>query len=128
MARKVRKTRTRWVSSQTLVIVCAVLAVVGAGLLEYSYIRFRNLEERHTLVRMRQAELESQREELKRLQTEWENAQKRKENLGADPVEIEATLRRIKQWVKPGETIYRIPVQEPPSHAPLGVPVEGPQR
>jgi cell division protein FtsB len=110
------------------VIVCAVLAVVGAGLLEYSYIRFRNLEERHTLVRMRQAELESQREELKRLQTEWENAQKRKENLGADPVEIEATLRRIKQWVKPGETIYRIPVQEPPSHAPLAVPVEGPQR
>ena len=56
----------------------------------------------------RGAEVQASREELRAAKALEEELARKVEQLGGDPVEMEAAIRRNKNLIREGETIYRV--------------------
>ncbi len=67
-----------------------------------------------------ETEIQAKREKVNQLREDLEANRDRVEDLDSDPLEVEASVRRIKRWVRPGERVYRmekIPSESPSSPA-----------
>ena len=94
-----------------------LLVVVLAVLLAALYAGRRNLPGRYIEHEERQGQLDAARKECEDLRKEIDASERRVNNLGSDPLEIEAAIRRSKDLVREGEKIYRIEV-DPAKAAP----------
>jgi cell division protein FtsB len=84
----------------------ALLAVLLAAL----YAGRRNLLGRYFEHQRQQEQVDAARKQCEDLRKEIDSSGRRVDNLGSDPLEIEAAIRRSKDLVREGEKIYRIEV------------------
>ena len=82
-------------------LVCAV----------YWYVGYRDLPGLYNAFRQGEAESTRLQEELDEVTAKAETLEAHVADLGADPVELEATVRRNKNVVREGETIYRFELE-----------------
>jgi cell division protein FtsB len=85
-----------------------LLTVALAAGLVCVYYQHRDLKGRYHALQQNQQTVRAAQEEVKKLESEVEASQKRVDGINKDPVEMEATIRRIKQLARDGETVYRI--------------------
>ena len=85
----------------------ALVAAVG-----YGYAQQRNIHVRYKEFQENTKQIEAVKQEIEALKQRVEQAQQRVQNMETDPVEIEATIRRIRRLTRDGETIFRI--EDPP--------------
>jgi cell division protein FtsB len=88
-------------------------------LLTALYTGRRNLFGRFIEHQRQQERVDAARRQTEDLRKEIDSSGRRVENLGNDPIEIEAAIRRSKDLVREGEKIYRIEV-DPDKAAPAG--------
>ncbi len=81
--------------------------VVLAGLTA-AYVHHRDLAGRYEEFKESEQRVQSLHEERRALETEYHGLEQRVQHLDGDPVELEATIRRNRNMVREGETIYRI--------------------
>lgn len=100
-----------------------ILLFIGCAALAAAYAVQRDLQCRFEQRRQHQQAVEAARQQVEALDRELEQHKARVEGLDNDPVEIEASVRRVRQLVRPGETMYRIeedtvtPVETPQDNA-----------
>lgn len=100
-----------------------ILLFIGCAALAAAYAVQRDLQGRFEERRQHQQAVEAARQQVDALDRELEQHKARVEGLDNDPVEIEASVRRVRQLVRPGETMYRIeedtvtPVETPQDNA-----------
>lgn len=82
------------------------LALVSA--LALAYIQQRDLKGRYETYQDTMKTVVEQRETVDALKAAVDDAQDRLKGMDSDPVEQEATIRRVKRLVREGEIIYRI--------------------
>lgn len=87
-----------------------LLVVLLVALLTTLYASRRNLFGRYIEHRKQQEQVDAVRQQSEDLRKEIDSSRRRVENLGNDPLEIEAAIRRSKDLVREGEKIYRIEV------------------
>ena len=87
----------------------ALIAMAGLLLL---YAEHRGLSAKLTEYRDSEAQAEAKRVERDRAVGEVERLTRQVEQLDSDPVEVEASIRRSKNLVREGETIYRVELPE----------------
>jgi cell division protein FtsB len=85
-----------------------VVAVLLVALVTVFYANRRNLLERYLEHGAREDQIGAEQQQCAELQKEIDSTRRRVENLDSDPLEIEAAIRRSKDLVREGETIYRI--------------------
>lgn len=83
----------------TLALVC-VLALV--------YIQQRDLKGRYEAYQETVNTVSAQEREVETLRTAVDEARDRLKGMDSDPLEQEATIRRVKRLVREGEIIYRV--------------------
>lgn len=99
------------------------LVVLLAVLLATLYAGRRNLLGRYIDHEKRQEQLDAAQKQCDDLRKEIDASGRRVSNLGSDPLEIEAAIRRSKDLVREGEKIYRIEVDPAKAgHADAGSP------
>ena len=81
----------------------ALVAAVG-----YGYAQQRNIQARYKEFQENTKQIEAVKKEIEALKQRVEQAQQRVQNMETDPVEIEATIRRVRRLTRDGETIFRI--------------------
>jgi len=96
-----------------------ILVVAVAGMV-IAYAFHRDLFALYQSYRERGAEVQASRDELREAQILEEELSRKVEHLDGDAVEMEAAIRRNKNLVREGETIYR--VELPPEIEPGGAP------
>lgn len=74
----------------------------------------RDLYDRYELFLEDQTKIQAAENQCVALQVQIDDARRLVEHLGSDPLEIEDAIRRNKNLVREGETIYRI--QPPPGN------------
>lgn len=84
------------------------LALAGVCLLALAYIEKRDLKGRYEAWQKTMETVATQRGEVEALKAAVTDAQDRLKGMDSDPLEQEATIRRIKRLVREGEIIYRI--------------------
>mgnify|MGYP002412991844 CR=1 FL=1 len=100
---KTRSTGIRRVARYLfLVLIVAFLTAV--------YLERRDLLGRYIEHRTKQKQVNATREQCEDLKKEIDSSRRRVDNLGSDPIEIEAAIRRSKDLVREGEKVYRIEV------------------
>lgn len=72
------------------------------------YVQRRDLPRRYLDYEQGMAELAEAQRQCAELESKIETSRQHAENLGSDPVEIEAAIRRSKHLVREGETVFRI--------------------
>lgn len=82
------------------------LALVCA--LALAYINQRDLKGRYETYRDTMETVSEQRGEVEALKAAVDDAQHRLRGMDSDPLEQEATIRRVKRLVREGEIIYRV--------------------
>lgn len=82
------------------------LALICA--LALAYIEKRDLKGRYQAYQKTMETVSVQRAEVESLKAAVDDAQHRLKGMDTDPLEQEATIRRIKRLVRKGEIIYRI--------------------
>lgn len=82
-----------------LALVCALALV---------YIRHHDLKGRYETYRETVDTVSHQEQEVELLREAVDEAQHRLRGMDSDPVEQEATLRRVKGLVREGEIVYRV--------------------
>lgn len=82
------------------------LALVCA--LALAYIEKRDLKGRYEAYKNTKETVAAQQAEVEALKAAVNDAQHRLRGMDSDPLEQEATIRRIKRLVREGEIIYRI--------------------
>ena len=82
-----------------LALVCALALV---------YIERHDLKSRYATYRNTMDTVTKQREEVNNLKAAVEDAQHRLKGMDSDPLEQEATIRRVKRLVREGEIVYRV--------------------
>lgn len=82
------------------------LALVTA--LALVYIDRRDLQGRYGDYRRTVTTVEEQRQEVELLRKTVAEEEHRAQGMDTDPVEQEATIRRVKRLVREGETIFRV--------------------
>lgn len=82
------------------------LALVTA--LALVYVNKRDLQGRYTDYRRTVETVEVQRDEVARLRETVANEEARAHGMDQNPVEQEATIRRVKRLVREGEIIFRV--------------------
>lgn len=87
----------------TLALVCALALV---------YILRHNLQDRYQAYRETMETVARQEQEVEALRAAVAEAQDRLKFMDSDPVEQEATIRRVKRLVRKGEIIYRVEAQK----------------
>jgi len=85
-----------------------VLVALLVALVTVMYAERRNLFARYFEHEAREGQVDTVRQQCEELQKEIDSSRRRVENLGSDPLEIEAAIRRSKDLVREGEKIYRI--------------------
>ena len=108
---------------EILIWLLGLVLVTAVG---YGYARQRNIHARYIEFQHNDKQIESVKQEIEALRKRVEQAQQRVDNMESDPIEIEATIRRIRRLTRDGETIFRIedaPIDAPPVPAPTGEPV-----
>ena len=83
-----------------------VLLLVAA--LTVLYVQRRDLPRRYMDYQKSAEELAQARQSCAELEGKIEASRQRAEHLGSDPTEIEAAIRRSKDLVREGETVFRI--------------------
>jgi len=83
----------------------ALALVCGLALV---YIQRHNLQGRYQDYRETMETVAQQEREVAALRAAVAEAQDRLREMDSDPVEQEATIRRVKRLVRKGETIYRV--------------------
>jgi cell division protein FtsB len=63
-----------------------------------------------------EAEIQAAQDQVDQLRQNLEASRDRVQDLDSDPLEVEASVRRIKRWARPGERVYRM--EEIPSQGP----------
>jgi cell division protein FtsB len=84
------------------------LVLILAGVLTVLYVQKHNLPERFLEHRYGVEQVQDAEQQCKTLEAEIDATRQRVEHLGSDPLEIEDTIRHNKDFVRQGETIYRI--------------------
>jgi len=103
-----------------------LLGVALVVAVAYGYTHQRNLHARYVEFKQDEQLLEEVRQEIETLRTRVEQARARVESMEKDPVEIEATIRRIRRLTRDGETIFRIEAAPTTNaDAPLTAPTPG---
>ena len=85
-----------------------ILAFIGCAALAAAYAVQRDIRGRYEAQRQHQQAVDAARRQVESLERELVQHKERVEGLDHDPVEIEASVRRVRQLVRPGETVYRI--------------------
>lgn len=98
--------KSRWLYWISFILVALLLAV---------YVERRDLWGRFEKYRQDRNEIRALQSQLGSLVKEEQRRKGHVANLGTNPIEIEAAIRRSKHLVRPGETIYRV---ETPDGAP----------
>lgn len=83
-----------------------ILLLVAA--LAALYVQRRDLPRRYLDYQKSAQELAQARQSCAELDEKIEASRQRAEHLGSDPTEIEAAIRRSKDLVREGETVFRI--------------------
>lgn len=86
----------------TLALVCALALV---------YIQQRDLKGRYEAYQETMSTMSAQEQEVEALRTVVSEAQDRLKDMDSDPLEQEATIRRVKRMVREGEIIFRVEAQ-----------------
>lgn len=81
----------------------ALVAAVG-----YGYAKQRNIHGRYLEFHNNEKQIEEVRVEIKELEKRVRAAKQRVENMESDPVEIEATIRRVRKLTRDGEVVFHI--------------------
>lgn len=76
--------------------------------LSVCYASARKISDRYTAHQEREKALESMREEARALEEALDKEKRRAQELGSNPLELEASIRRLNGNVRPGETVYRV--------------------
>ena len=100
------------------------LILLVTAVLTLLYVERRNLYARYREHVDMEMSVKQTQEQCERLEREAETARQHIQNLGTDPIEIEAAIRRSKDLVREGEKIYRI--QEAPENMPQKKPAAAP--
>lgn len=82
-----------------LALVC-VLALV--------YIEWHDLGDRYETYQDTVQTVSEQRQDVKALESAVEDARNRLQDMDSDPLEQEATIRRVRGLVREGEIVYRV--------------------
>ncbi len=85
-----------------------ILAFIGCAALAAAYAVQRDIHGRYEAQRQHRQAVDAARQQVESLERELVQHKERVEGLDHDPVEIEASVRRVRQLVRPGETVYRI--------------------
>ena len=85
-----------------------ILVLVIAVALAVCYAAGRNLSGRYAAHQAREVELQALRDKARELEQTLEKEQHRAQELGSNPLELEASIRRLNGNVRPGETVYRV--------------------
>jgi len=85
-----------------------ILGVVLVAAVGYGYAKQRNIHARYLEFQKNEKQIESVRLEIEELKKRVEQAKQRVENMETDPVEIEATIRRIRKLTRDGEVVFHI--------------------
>lgn len=88
--------------------VVSVLAFGLAAVLAAVYFQQRDLPGRYRAYQQRQEQIRQAEAQVAALEATLKTGQEHADNLGTDPVEVEAAIRRVKRMVRDGETIFRI--------------------
>lgn len=107
---------------EILIWLLGLVLVTAVG---YGYARQRNIQARYMEFQQNEKQIESVEQEIEALRQRVEQAQQRVNDMESDPVEIEATIRRIRRLTRDGEIIFRIedcPVATSPLPASDGAP------
>jgi cell division protein FtsB len=83
----------------------AWLIVIVVGL---AYIERRDLLGRYNQYTQSVESVRAARERVEALETAVNQSRQMVRNLDKDPLEVEAAIRRIKQMVRPGETVFSL--------------------
>ena len=83
----------------TLALVCALALV---------YIQRHDLKGRYEAYQETMGTVSAQEQEVEALRGAVTSAQERLKDMDSDPLEQEATIRRVKRLVREGEIIYRV--------------------
>ena len=86
----------------------------------YGYAKQRNIHARYLEFNKNEKQIESVRLEIEELKKRVDDAKQRVENMETDPVEIEATIRRVRKLTRDGEVVFHIdaPSGNPTSQIP----------
>ena len=103
-----------------LIWILGLLLVAAVG---YGYAKQRNIHARYLEFQKNEKQIESVRQEIDELKKRVEEAKQRVENMETDPVEIEATIRRIRKLTRDGEVVFHIEAP-PDSSSPQSTPAE----
>ena len=87
----------------TLALVCALALV---------YIERHDLKARYEAYQETMGTVSAQEREVEALRAEVDAAQDRLKGMDSDPLEQEATIRRVKRLVREGEIIYRVEAEK----------------
>lgn len=104
--------------------VVTVLAFGLGAVLAAVYFQQRDLPGRYRAYQQRQEQIRQAEAQVAALEDTLKTAQEHADNLGNDPVELEAAIRRVKRQVREGEKIFRIEEVKEPVPAAPALPAE----
>jgi len=84
------------------------LGVVLVAAVAYGYAQQRNIRGRFSEFQNNENQVESVKKEIEALKERVEQAKQRVQNMENDPIEIEATIRRVRRLTRDGEIIFHI--------------------
>ena len=91
-----------------------MLGIVLVAAVGYGYAKQRDIHARYLQFQKNEKQVEAVRLEIEELKRRVEQAKQRVENMESDPVEIEATIRRIRKLTRDGEIVFH--VESPPDN------------
>jgi cell division protein FtsB len=89
-------------------ILIYLLGAVLVGSVAYGYYHQRNIHARYIEFRENEKQIDAVRRDIEALKERVDQVKDRVENMKDDPVEIEATIRRIRRLTRDGEVIFHI--------------------
>lgn len=90
-----------------------LLGIVLVGSVAYGYYHQRNIHARYLEFQENEKQIDAVRQDIESLKERVDQVKIRVQNMENDPVEIEATIRRIRRLTRDGEVIFH--VEEVPS-------------
>lgn len=88
------------------------LALALVSGLALAYILLHDLRGRYETYQDTVQTVSEQRREVEALEAAMDEAEHRLEGMDSDPLEQEATIRRVKRLVREGEIVYRVEAAE----------------
>ncbi|MCK5862250.1 MAG: septum formation initiator family protein [Candidatus Hydrogenedentes bacterium] len=90
---------------EILIWLLGVLLVIVVG---YGYAQQRNIMVRYREFDKNEEQIEAVKQDIESLKQRVTQAQQRVKAMKADPIEIEATIRRVRRLTRDGEIVFRI--------------------